>query len=144
AAVISSPGQAYAPPEAHPLNVNWTRNVGRILGLPGVQSGTPWTGWGPTEDGAGAGHRRAAVIAWDVLRRGPAAVLEFLGAAGFQAGYIPADFGGLTGATLTEPDRGFIARLVESVVSGLESRGIIDPETARGLRELADNLLSII
>src|SRR5690606_6002863 len=27
---------------------------------------------------------------------------------------------------------------------GLESRGIIDPETARGLRELTDNLLGII
>src|SRR5690606_36382131 len=42
-------GQFYAPPEAHPLNVNWTRNVGRILGLPGYQSGTPWTGWRPTD-----------------------------------------------------------------------------------------------
>src|SRR5690606_30066461 len=39
---------------------------------------------------------------------------------------------------------GSLARLVESVVSGLESRGIIDPETARGLRELTDNLLGII
>src|SRR5690606_16903968 len=47
-------------------------------------------------------------------------------------------------ATLAEPDPGFLARLVESVVSGLESRGIIDPETARGLRELTDNLLGII
>src|SRR5690606_4002961 len=144
AAFIRYLGQFYAPPEAHPLNVNWTRNVGRILGLPGFQSGTPWTGWGPTDEVAGVVHRREAVIPWDVLRRGPAAVLEFLGAPGFQAGYIPADFGGLTGAALTEPDPGFIVRLVESVVSGLESRGIIDPETARGLRELADNLLGII
>src|SRR5690606_17888959 len=137
-------GQFYAPPSAHQLNVNWTRNVGRILGLPGFQDGTPWTGWGPTDEVAGVVHRREAVIPWDVLRRGPAAVLEFLGAPGFQAGYIPADFGGLNGAVLAEPDPGFIAQLVESVVSRLESRGIIDPETARGLRELTDNLLGII
>src|SRR5690606_9267974 len=137
-------GQFYAPPEAHSLNVNWTRNVGRILGLPGFQDGTPWTGWGPTDEVAGVVHRREAVIPWDVLRRGPAAVLEFLGMPGFQSGYVPAAIGGLTGAALTEPDPGFIARLVESVVSGLESRGIIDPETARGLRELTDNLLGII
>src|SRR5690606_4607967 len=147
AAFIRYLGQFYAPPSAHELNVNWTRNVGRILGLPGFQSGTPWTGWGPIDEVAGVVHRREAVIPWDVLRRGPAAVLEFLGAPGFQSGYVPAAIGGisgLTGAALTEPDPGFIARLVESVVGGLESRGIIDPETARSLRELADNLLSII
>src|SRR5690606_31862968 len=137
-------GQFYAPPEAHPLNVNWTRNVGRILGLPGFQSGTPWTGWGPTDEVAGVVHRREAVIPWDVLRRGPAAVLEFLGAPGFQSGYIPADFDGLTGAALAESDPGFLARLVESVVGGLESRGIIDTETASGIRELFENLTTII
>src|SRR5690606_32917954 len=118
-----------------------------ILGIAGggsFQSGTPWTGWGPTDEVAGVVHRREAVIPWDVLRRGPAAVLEFLGAPGFQAGYVPAAFGGMTGAALAEPDPGFLARLVESVVGGLESRGIIDPETARGLRELTDNLLVII
>src|SRR5690606_3875048 len=137
-------GQFYAPPSAHQLNVNWTRNVGRILGLPGFQDGTPWTGWGPTHEVAGVVHRREAVIPWDVLRRGPAAVLEFLGAPGFQAGYIPEAFGGLTGATPADPDPVFLARLVESVVGGLESRGIIDPETARGLRELFGNLTTII
>src|SRR5690606_25848046 len=137
-------GQFYAPPGAHQLNVNWTRNVGRILGLPGFQSGTPWTGWGPLDEVAGVVHRREAVIPWDVLRRGPAAVLEFLGAPGFQAGYVPAAVGGLMGAALAEPDPGFLARLVESVVSGLESPGIIDPEPARGLRELTDNLLGIL
>ena len=139
-------GQFYAPLEAHPDNVNWIPNVLSGLGLSGYQSGTPWTGWGPTDEVAGVVHRREAVIPWDVLRRGPAAVLEFLGAPGFQSGYIPEDFDGITGATLveTEPDPGFIARLVESVVGGLESRGIIDPETARSLRELADNLLSIV
>jgi len=137
-------GQFYAPPSAHQLNVNWTRNVGRILGLPGFQSGTPWTGWGPTDEVAGVVHRREAVIPWDVLRRGPAAVLEFLGAPGFQAGYVPAALGGLSGAVLAEPDPGFIARLVESVIGGLESRGIIDPETASGLRELFGNLTTII
>src|SRR5690606_7250498 len=113
------------------------------------QSGTPWTGWGPTDEVAGVVHRREAVIPWDVLRRGPAAVLEFLGVPGFQHG-LPtpvamlsagAGYGGLPQA---EVDPGLIARLIESVVSGLESRGIIDPETARGLRELTDNLLSII
>src|SRR5690606_35482705 len=137
-------GQFYAPPEAHPRNVNWVPNVLRGLGLSGYQSGTPWTGWGPTDEVAGVVHRREAVIPWDVLRRGPAAVLEFLGAPGFQAGYIPEAFGGLTGATPADPDPGFLARLIESVIGGLESRGIIDPETARGLRELADNLMSII
>jgi len=89
---------------------------------------------GPHGRGCGVVHRREAVIPWDVLRRGPAAVLEFLGAPGFQAGYIPAAFGGLTDAVL----------LVESVIGSLESRGVIDPETARGLRELTDNLLGII
>ena len=136
-------GQFYAPLEAHPDNVNWIPNVLRGLGLSGYQSGTPWTGSGPTDEVAGVVHRREAVIPWDVLRRGPAAVLEFLGAPGFQSGYIPADFDGITGATLveTEPDPGFLARLVESVVGGLESRGIIDPETAkeptRARRQLA-------
>src|SRR5690606_29515032 len=39
---------------------------------------------------------------------------------------------------------GFLARLVESVVGGLESRGIIDTETASGIRELFENLTTII
>jgi len=74
------------------LRIEWEPDVPRGLGLPGYQSGTPWTGWGPTDEVAGVVHRREAVIPWDVLRRGPAAVLEFLGAPGFQAGYIPEAF----------------------------------------------------
>src|SRR5690606_11467819 len=112
----------------------WLTNTPRGLGPPGYQSGTPWTGWGSTDEVAGVVHRREAVIPWDVLRRGPAAVLEFLGAPGFQAGYVPAAIGGLTDAVL----------LVESAIGSLESRGVIDPETARGLRELIDNLLGIV
>jgi len=55
----------------------------------GYENGTPWTGWGPLDEVAGVVHRREAVIPWDVLRRGPAAVLEFLGAPGFQEGRVP-------------------------------------------------------
>src|SRR5690606_26413699 len=62
----------------------WLTNIPRGLGLPGYQSGAAWTGWGPTDEVAGVVHRREAVIPWDVLRRGSAAVLEFLGAPGFQ------------------------------------------------------------
>src|SRR5690606_18205662 len=63
--------------QAPPLTI-WQR-IGRALGF---QQGTPWTGWGPTDEVAGVVHRREAVIPWDVLRRGPGAVLEFLGAPG--------------------------------------------------------------
>src|SRR5690606_3623695 len=49
----------------------WLTNIPRGLGLPGYQSGTPWTGWGSTDEVAGVVHRREAVIPWDVLRRGP-------------------------------------------------------------------------
>src|SRR5690606_33610729 len=136
-------GQFYAPPEAHPLNVNWTRNVGRLLRLPGFQDGTPWTGWGPTDEVAGVVHRREAVIPWDVLRRGPAAVLEFLRAPGAQAGYVPAAVGGVTRAPVRDPEPGCLAPLVASVVGGGERRGMLDPEAARSLRELADTLLGI-
>src|SRR5690606_7976907 len=65
----------------------------RPLGTPEYQSGTPWTGWGPLDEVAGVVHRREAVIPWDVLRRGPAAVLEFLGAPGFQEGKLGAPLG---------------------------------------------------
>src|SRR5690606_8918135 len=39
---------------------------------------------------------------------------------------------------------GAIARMIESVISGLETRGIIDLDTARGLRDLFGNLLNIV
>src|SRR5690606_37663371 len=87
----------------------WLTNIPRRLGLPGYQTGTPWTGWGPTDEVAGVVLRREAVIPWDVLRRGPAAVLEFLGAPGFQAGHVSAAIGGLTDAVL----------LVESAIGSL-------------------------
>src|SRR5690606_6828106 len=65
----------------------------RPLGTPEYQSGTPWTGWGPLNEVAGVVHRREAVIPWDVLRRGPAAVLEFLGAPGLQEGKLGGPLG---------------------------------------------------
>src|SRR5690606_33512607 len=58
----------------------------QLRALPGYQSGTPWTGWGPLNEIAGVVHRQEAVIPADVLRKGPGAVLEFLGAPGFQGG----------------------------------------------------------
>src|SRR5690606_3956308 len=83
---IEHMARGFAPPQAHHLNPNWPRNVGAFLAIPGFEGGTPWTGWGPTDEVAGVVHRREAVIPWDVLRRGPAAVLEFLGMPGFQEG----------------------------------------------------------
>lgn len=114
----------------------------------GYEDGTPWTGWGPLDEVAGVVHRREAVIPWDVLRRGPAAVLEFLGAPGFQEGRVPT--AALIGVTdeMWAQHPGFapgaIARMIESVIAGLETRGIIDPDTARGLRDLFGNLLDIV
>src|SRR5690606_28860443 len=142
-------GRGFSPPGAHPLNVNWVPNVIGILGIPGYQSGTPWTGWGPTDEVAGVVHRREAVIPWHVLREGPGAVLEFLGAPGFQRG-LPQPVAMLSAgdgyAVLpqAEADPGLIARLIEAIVSGLESREIIDAETAQALRDLFGHLTSIV
>lgn len=118
------------------------REILRRRRLLGFQGGTPWTGWGPTDEVAGVVHRREAVIPWDVLRRGPGAVLEFLGAPGFQTGRVPT-------ATLHVPDDfatqpGFLERVVESVIRGLEDRQLIDPQTAQSLRDLFGQMVDII
>src|SRR5690606_14777705 len=75
----------------------------QLRALPGYQSGTPWTGWGPLNEVAGVVHRQEAVIPADVLRKGPGAVLEFLGAPGFQGGKLGVPLG--AAAVQAEADR---------------------------------------
>src|SRR5690606_29976074 len=75
----------------------------QLRALPGYQSGTPWTGWGPLNEIAGVVHRQEAVIPADVLRKGPGAVLEFLGAPGFQGGKLGVPLGAV--AVQAEADR---------------------------------------
>src|SRR5690606_18777797 len=121
-----------------------TTRVGRheVFRPEGYENGTPWTGWGPLDEVAGAVHRWAAVSPVGVLRRGPGAVLEFLGAPGFQTGRVPT-------ATLHVPDDlatqpGFLERMVESVIRGLEDRQLIDPQTAQSLRDLFGQMVDIV
>ena len=52
----------------------------------GFESGSQFTGWGPTDEVAGVVHRREAVIPWKALQKGIPGVLGFLGVPGFQAG----------------------------------------------------------
>src|SRR5690606_21168495 len=146
---IEHMARGFAPPQAHHLNPNWPRNVGAFLAIPGFEGGTPWTGWGPTDEVAGVVHRREAVIPWHVLREGPGAVLEFLGAPGFQRGLPPSVAmlsagDGYAVVPQAEVDPGLIAQLIEAVVSGLESREIIDAETAQALRDLFGHLTGIV
>jgi len=71
---------------------------GHTFGIAGYAEGTPWTGWGALDEVAGIVHKREAVIPWRVLKKGPLAVLEFLGMPGFQSGRVPESVPGLSSA----------------------------------------------
>src|SRR5690606_22220174 len=87
------------------------------------QSGTPWTGWRPLNEVAGVVHRQEAVIPADVLRKGPGAVLEFLGAPGFQGGKLGVPLG--AAAVQAEADR--LTQLNEQSLGQLtQMSGILD------------------
>src|SRR5690606_19794508 len=91
----------------------------QLRALPGYQSGTPWTGWGPLNEIAGVVHRQEAVIPADVLRKGPAAVLEFLGAPGFQEGKL----GVPLGIASVQSQAGALKRQNEEALGELQRMG---------------------
>src|SRR5690606_15721026 len=91
----------------------------QLRALPGYQSGTPWTGWGPLNEVAGVVHRQEAVIPADVLREGPAAVLEFLGAPGFHEGKL----GVPLGVVSVQSQAGELKRQNEEALGELQRMG---------------------
>lgn len=118
----------------------------------GYEDGTPWTGWGPTNEIAGVVHRREAVIPWTSLQKGPAGVLEFLGVPGFQMGRLPGGMtsvGGFgsgvgfhaTGVTAGPNDIGWLRSQFETAMAWIEES--ISPELANKLRQSFEGLLNV-
>jgi len=115
-------GSGFAPTEGEGLrpaeiekNPNWPGHMFRSW-----QTGTPWTGSGARDEFAGFVHHQEAVIPTPVLKRGAAAVLEFLGMGGHMSGLQPPS--SVTGDEGGMPDWiGQLANTVgEQVSAGLE------------------------
>lgn len=116
-------------PARNPETPWWQQDVWTLLEtiFGGHREGTPWTGYGPLDEVAGVVHRQEAVIPADVLREGPGAVLEFLGAPGFQGGKLGAPLGAVgvqaEANRLTQVNEESLGRLeqVSKILGGLRS-----------------------
>lgn len=93
--------------------------AGGVYFYSGHQSGTPWTGWGPTDEIAGVVHRREAVIPWPALRKGIPGVLEFLGVPGFQEGRAVSVPGMSTAQTIVTDMNSMFRDLGKTILAGL-------------------------